>query len=208
MMQSRFSSRVKATAVCGVTFGLAVITAGPATASKMPGSIDTTKCSMPEFSQPFLSAGDHHKYFLAPGQEVGDFNGDGWTLSGGAIVMPSLIAGEEAGSVLDLPAGAKAVSPEICVQRDFKAARAMVRDVVGSGGIRMSVSYAGTKWATPAKNSGRFRGYKTDWTVSRRINVKPSNKPGWQLATFTFQAEGDGSDLQIYDFYVDPRMKG
>jgi hypothetical protein len=206
MKQCLFSLK-KPAAACGLVLMLAGLAAGSASASQMPGSIDTTKCSMPDFSQPFLSVGDDHNYFLAPGQEVGDFNGDGWTLSGGAIVVPSLIAGEEAGSVLDLPAGAKAVSPEICVQRDFKAARAMVRDVVGNGGIRMSVSYAGTKWATRSKNSGRFHGHKADWTVSRRINVKPSNKPGWQLATFTFKAEGGTSDFQLYDFYVDPRMK-
>ena len=207
MKQCLFSNRVKAAAVGGVVVVLGALSAGPAMASDMPGSIDTSACVKDKLSQPFLSIGDRHWYSLAPGQSVGDFNGDGWTLSGGAVVVPSLIAGDQAGNVLDLPAGAKAVSPPICVQRDFKSARTMVRDVVGKGGVRMSVSYAGTKWETRAKDSGRFHGNKTDWTTSRRLNVKPSNKPGWQLAQFTFKAEGLASDFQLYDFWVDPRMK-
>jgi hypothetical protein len=207
MKQCLFNKRMKVAMVSGVALALGVVSASSATASDMPHSIDTTKCVKDKLSQPFLSIGDQHWYSLAPGQTVGSFHGDGWTLSGGASVAPATIADDADGSVLDLPAGARAVTPEICVQRDFKSARAMIRNVAGSGGVRISVSYAGTKWETRAKDSGRFHGHKTHWTVSRRLNVKPSHRPGWQLAKFTFKAEGQDSEFQIYDFWVDPRMK-
>jgi hypothetical protein len=54
---------------------------------------------------------------------------------------------------------------------------------------------------------GQVHSQQTAWTASDPFNVHPSNQAGWQLAQFTFVAGGKASDFQIYDFYVDPRMR-
>jgi hypothetical protein len=78
-----------------------------------------------------------------------------------------------------------------------------VRDVVGSEGIQVGVSYAGAAVQTV----GQVHGQQAAWTVSTPFNVQPSSVTGWQLAQFAFAAKGKSSDFQIYDFYVDPRMR-
>ena len=80
----------------------------------------------------------------------------------------------------------------------------MVKDVVGSEGVFFSVSYQGTNtWDFP-RNTGQVHGSGTAWTLSGKVNVQPSNVPGWQPVRFTLIAGGKTSRFQIYDLYVDP----
>ena len=58
-----------------------------------------------------------------------------------------------------------------------------------------------------ARDSGIVRG-GTNWAASNSVNVLPDNRSGWQVVRFTFVGEGAGSESQIYNYYVDPRMKG
>ena len=197
----------------GVSGGLAMLLAGlavsPAMASPKPTtSVDTSACSNPQFSHPFLSAGDSNWYTLAPGQSPDSFNGGGWTLSGGAQIIPTQLQDGQTGSVLDLPSGSTAVSPTMCVSSDYPTARTMVRDVVGSQGVHMFVAYAGAKTANKPQDTGQVHGNQTDWTLSNTINIHPGNRAGWQLVQFTLVPGGKSSDFHIYNFYVDPRMKG
>jgi hypothetical protein len=127
---------------------VAAFAAAPAQAAVSP--VDTSICSNPVLSQPFVSAGDFNWYMLMPGETPGNFDGSGWTLSGGAKIVTTTIADGSTASVLDLPSGSRAVSPTICVTSAYPTARAMVRDVVGSEGIFFYVSYEGTStWKTP-----------------------------------------------------------
>jgi hypothetical protein len=191
---------------------LAVVTAAfvalpaQATASSAAPAVDTSMCSNPLLSQPFLSAGDSSWYMLLPGEGQGGFAGSDWTLTGGASIATTTLPGERTGSVLNLPSGAKAVSPTVCVQSGFRTARTMVRDVAGAEGVQFYVSYAGTNTWNDPQNTGQVHGHQTSWTLSDPVNVQPSDQPGWQLVRFTFIAGGKTSDFQIYDFYVDPRM--
>ncbi len=206
MTQFLFSNRAKATAVCGIVVVLGAMSAGTAMANKRPAYIDTTKCTRPHFTQPFLAVGDRNWYTLAPGQSVGAFNGAGWTLTGGAQVESANLANSGSGSILDLPYGSSATSPAMCVDSGFKTARTMLRNVTGKGGLRVTVSYEGTKSAVKPQNAGHIQGDKTAWTTSNKFSVKPSSQPGWQLVQFTFTPD-KSSEYQIYNFYVDPRMK-
>jgi hypothetical protein len=197
----------------GLSGGIAVLLAGlavsPALASSMPTTpVDTSACSAPQLSHPFLSAGDSNWYTLAPGESPDSFNGGGWTLSGGARIISTQLQHGQTGSVLDLPSGSTAVSPPMCVASDYPTARTMVRDVVGSEGVHTFVSYAGTKTAWKPQNTGQVHGNQSDWTLSNTINVHPGNLPGWQLVQFTLVPGGKSSEFQIYNFYVDPRMRG
>ena len=180
--------------------------AGPAQAATTT-TLDTSMCSDQAFSQPFLSAGDRNWYTLVPGQRDGNFDGAGWTLTGGAKIVSTVLADGSTASVLDLPSGSQAISPTMCVTSDYPSARAMVRDVVGSEGVFFYVSYQGTKtWDTP-KNTGQMHGNHTAWTVATPVKVQPGNAIGWQPMRITLIAGGKSSEFQVNNLYVDPRMR-
>lgn len=206
MKQFRFSRRSLSLSVCGIlTTAVAFLSAGPAQAAPLNTSGLTwgsvASCTDPSLTQPFLSAGDANWYTLAPGETPGSFNGDGWTLTGGASIQAN-----GAGAVLDLPSGAQAISPPMCVASDYPTARTMVRDVVGAEGVQVSVAYWGTKTATAAQAVGQVHGQKSAWTLSNPVNIHPGNLPGWQLVRFALTPGGTRSDFQVYDFWVDPHM--
>jgi hypothetical protein len=158
--------------------------------------------------QTFLSMKDRNWYTLAPGQSPDGFNGAGWTLTNGAQIVSTQLQDGQSGSVLDLPSGAVAVSPPICVTSDYPTARTLVRNVVGGEGVQFYVSYQGTHtWEQP-QNTGQLHGQKNGWTVSSPVNLQPDHHTvGWQIVRFAFVAGGKTSDFQVYNFYVDPRMK-
>jgi hypothetical protein len=161
----------------------------------------------PLLTQPFLSAGDNNYYTLVPGQTADNFEGTGWTLTGGAKLVSTTLGDGATGSVLDLPSGSKAVSPTMCVTSAYPTARMMVRDLVGSEGVFFYVSYAGTStWNTP-KNTGQVHGSGTAWTLSGSVNLQPYNVTGWQPVRFTLIPGGNSSNFEVYNFYVDPRMR-
>ncbi len=187
--------------------GLGAVIAAFAVLPVQAASADTTSCQNPLLSQPFLSVGDQNFYTLAPGESVDNFDGTGWTLSGGASLVTTTLADGTTGQVLDLPSGSKAVSPVMCVDLGFQTMRTMVRNVVGAEGVFFYVAYQGTNTWDQPKNTGQVHGQHSDWTLSDPVNVQPSNLPGWQVVQFTFIPGGQKSDFQVYNFYVDPRMR-
>jgi hypothetical protein len=199
---SRCSRSMSLSGVLAVLF--AGLAASPALAGTTP--VDTSACSDPQLSQPFLSFRDRSWYTLAPGESVDNFGGNGWTLSGGAQVITTQRADGQTGSVLDLPSGSKAVSPAMCVSSDYPTARALVRNVVGGEGVQFYVSYAGTNTAAKPKNTGQVHGQQNRWTLSGAVNVQPGKTPGWQLVQFTLIPGGINSEFQIDNLWVDPRM--
>jgi hypothetical protein len=205
----RFNRRSRSLSVCGfLATAVAVTAASPALAAQVDvsglGWTDASSCSAPALTQPFLSARDGNWYTLTPGETAGSFNGAGWTLSGGASIKTGQAG---AGSVLDLPSGSQAVSPPMCVASDYPTARTMVRDVAGAQGVHIYVAYAGTKTADQAQDVGQVHGQQSAWTLSNTFNIHPGNLPGWQLMRFTLVPDGQSSDYQVYNFYVDPRMR-
>jgi hypothetical protein len=205
MPQDLFKRRLAGFGGLGVVL-LAGLVASPAMAKTKPQPpVDTSACVDPQLSQPFLSASDSHWYALAPGQTPDSFNGNGWTLSGGAQITTAQLADAQNGMVLNLPGGSRAVSPVMCVTADYPTARTMLQGASKSG-ISFSVSYAGTKTADKAKKTGKIQTHGTGWTVSRPFSTRPGTLDGWQLVQFMFSSKH--SDAQLYDFYVDPRMRG
>jgi hypothetical protein len=200
-----FSQRSAGLALLFGSLVAALSAAAPAHAATT--SLDTSMCSNPLLSQPFLAWGDHNWYTLMPGESADNFDGAGWQLSGGAKIVTTTLADGTTGSVLDLPSGSKAVSPIICVTSSYPTARTMVRDVKGSEGVFFYVSYEGTStWDTP-KNTGQVHGNNTAWTLATPVNLQPYNVSGWQPMRITLIPGGTTSDFQIYKLYVDPRMR-
>jgi hypothetical protein len=170
-------------------------------------TVDTSACSTSQLTQPFLSWNDSNLYELMAGETADSFNGNGWTLSGGAKIVTTTLADGRTGGVLDLPSGSKAVSPTICVQSNYPIARTMVRDVKGSEGVFVYFSYKGTSTWTNPQNTGQVHSNKgTAWDLSDSINLQPNNGSGWQILKLTLVPGGTGSEFQIYNLYVDPRM--
>jgi hypothetical protein len=185
------------------------LAASPAVAKKASSTqapVDTSACVNPQLSQPFLSANDTNWYTLAPGQTPDNFNGSGWTLSGGAQIITTQLADGQTGSVLDLPSRSQAVSPILCVTSDYPTARTMVYGTTKKG-ITFSVAYAGTSSWGNAMQTGTIEASGTGWSVSAPFSLQPGTLPGWQLVQFTIT--GDKKyDTQISNLYVDPRMRG
>jgi hypothetical protein len=164
----------------------------------------TAECGSPLLSQHFLPANDPNWYAPVPGQDEEGFDAEGWTLSGGAGVVSTTNAKGQQIDALNLPSGSKAISPTVCVTRDYPRARMLVRDLVGSEGVYFYVSYAGTSTWNKPKNTGQVHGTGTAWTLADPINLQPYGVEGWQLVKFTFIPGGKSSLFQIYDFWVDP----
>jgi len=203
-MKNSLFSRVAGLAIAIASLIAAFITT-PAEAATT--SVDTSMCSNPLLSQPFLGWGDSNWYMLMPGESAGNFDGSGWQLSGGAKIITTTLGDGTSGSVLDLPSGSKAVSPVICVTSSYPTARTMVRDVKGSEGVFVYVSYEGTSTWNTAKNTGQVHGNNTAWTLSDPVTLQPYNVSGWQPMRLTLIPGGTTSDFQIYNVYVDPRMR-
>jgi hypothetical protein len=140
-----------------------------------------------------------------PGQAFDSFTGTGWTLSDGATIQTATLADNTTGKVLDLPSGAQAISPPMCVQSNYPNARTMIRDVSGSQAVELGVQYAGT--SSPV-DAGRFSGSGAGWTASNPVKTNPGSQSGWQLVVFTLQGSSKAGVEQIYSFYVDPRLIG
>lgn len=187
---------------------IAGLAAGPALAKQTTAAVDTSMCSIPQVSQPFLSASDGNWYMLPAGETAGNFDGSGWTLTGGAQIITTQLADGQTRQVLDLPAGAQAVSPNVCVSSDYPTARTMMQSDAAAE-IDYAVSYAGTKsWDQKPKPIGQITAAGTGWSLSDPFAVNPGARLGWQLVRFTFESNGrKGSGAQIYNFFVDPRMK-
>jgi hypothetical protein len=184
-------------------------------------------CADRVLSRVFTPWHDRALYTLAPG---GDFEtqAEGWTLEGPAAIAADsspFLLGEALGvGSLELPAGATAVSPPICVQRGFKSFRFLARsvgapeglveagddvveaaeDVVEAekGVLKVQVVYADGK----TKKAGRLSpGF--EWAPTRKISLAQGRfrvrRRGSALVQLRFAAIA--GTVRVDDVYVDPR---
>jgi hypothetical protein len=193
--------------LCRGVVSLATVAVGlAASASAYAATVDTSMCTNPTLTQAFLPWGDQNSYAPIPGETASSFDATGWTLSGGARIITTTLHDGRTSTVLDLPSGSKAISPEVCVTSAYPTARGWVRDVKGSEGVFFYVSYAGTStWTTP-KNTGQIHGQGTNWGLVTPVNLQPYNVAGWQPMKITLIPGGTTSDFQVSDLELDPRM--
>ena len=165
-------------------------------------------CPGQTFAQPFEALGDSNYYTLVGGSQ---FNGgqEGWELKNGAEVVGGIRPDGSSGGVLDLPSGAVAVSPPVCVTLQYPTARAWVQSVQGGGGVTVGVYYAGTRpMGMPVGQlSGRVQG---GWELSSAFSVRPEltgKQEGVREVRFVYANLTRDSDFHISGLYVDPRMR-
>ena len=164
-------------------------------------------CPGQTFSQPFAALGDANYYTLVHGS-LFDAPGEGWTLHNGAAIVAATRPDGSTGGALDLPSGAYAVSPPVCVTLQYPTARTWVEDVNGLGGVLVGIHYAGSRpvggpvgLLTAAQGAG--------WQLSRPFQVHPQLagvEEGVREVRFVFASVGRGSDYRLSGLYVDPRM--
>lgn len=168
-----------------------------------------TPCASQQFTQPFLSWGDRAQYTLVPGQTADDFAATGWQLTGGARIVTAKLHDGTSGQVLLLPAGATAISPAMCVRNDYPDARALLKSSTGLGGISLATSYQDTtgRWVRPAAN-GVGSGRAGRWTLSPHLRIRDQRFKTDTAVRFVLSAKGPAkAAYEVYDLYVDPRMK-
>lgn len=186
----------------GLVLGLLGLWSASAMASNA-GS-EAAVCPGQTFSQPFEAFGDSNWYTLVEGSE---FNGgaEGWELSGGAEVVEGIRPDGSTGGVLNLPSGASAVSPAVCVTLDYPKARTWVDAVKGNGGVTVRVVYEGK----PEVGTTRLRDKDANgWTLSRQFNVKPQLAGGEEgEVRFVYTNNTKSSDFNVWGLFVDPRMR-
>jgi hypothetical protein len=182
--------------------------AAHAATAATPNPVDPLpSCAGHDFSQPLLALKDKAYYTLAPGGTFATDTTDGWQLTGGASIIDGVQSDGSSGQVLDLPSGAQASSPPMCITADYPTARLAVRNVAGGDGVFFNVQYYRDGVWTAPKDNGQFHGQKNGWTLSGRMNIHPDKASGWQQVRFTFLAGGKTSRFQVDDFWVDPRMR-
>ena len=127
-----------------VMVGALALVCVPAASARAAGLINTDSCDNATLTQPFAPWGDSSYYKLVPG---GNFEGSmaGWTLTGGAAVVPGSEPFGATGSVgkysLYLPAGASAQSPYTCVDFAYPTFRFFAKNNGLLSTVLVSVVY-------------------------------------------------------------------
>jgi hypothetical protein len=190
--------------------GAATPIAADGTATATTTAASRLECSDPTLFQPFASWKDNRHYVLAPGGDFSNANGGGWRLGGGATIINDTNPDGTVDGVLDLPTGAVAVSPTMCVNLDYPTARAWVRNAFGDGDVAVSVMYDAGKTAQLPQTVGHMHGPKqASWQLSADVKIQPQlagKTEGWRRVAFVLTGGGKASDFRVDDFYVDPRM--
>jgi hypothetical protein len=213
---------IRGCAVAGVLLGLA-LSAQPALANKSPApelqanpasvqvNAELAVCPGQTFSQPFESLGDTNYYTLVEGSEFNQA-GEGWDLYGGAKIVEATRPDGSSGGVLDMPNGAVAVSPPVCVTLQYPTARTWVEAVEGNGSETIAVAYNInlSRLSLGAVSLGSLS-TKTGggWQLSKEFQLNPQlggRTEGVREARFVYATTGRGTEFHISGLYVDPRF--
>jgi hypothetical protein len=206
--------------------GLLGFTSASATAAKNPPPPKAPKvkpasdkknaqlavCPGQTFSRPFEAFDDSNYYTLVDGSEF-DEGPEGWELANGAeVVEEEELPDGSTGGVLNLPSGAYAISPPVCVTLQYPTARSWSRTIEGDGGISVGVRYAGSKSDSGnGKKVGQLDGKVNDgWKLSHPFNVQPQitgSEEGIREVRFTIANTTKDGLFQFSGLYVDPRMR-
>ncbi len=169
-------------------------------------SAELAVCPGQTFLQPFSELKDSNYYTLVSGSESAE-TGAGWELLNGASVVEGTRPDGSTGGIFDLPSGAVAVSPPMCVTLQYPTARAWVEDVSGGGGVQVGVYYAGTK--SPKQVGALNAKGGKGWELSAPFNVQPQltgATEGIREVRFVYANTGRNSDYHVAGLYVDPRF--
>jgi hypothetical protein len=215
------------TCLVGVV-GIAQAKSTPLGTTKIIETADSRKaCNNPLIEHPFTQFRDYADYVLAPD---GKFEGSlsGWQLAGGAKAISS-----DKGRSLQLPKGASAISPSMCLDLNFPTFRmyhkvvkpkpGLLGSVLGlvlgtpeAADIRVEVVYpdvANPMWTEMTRFDGREgKSAGNSWRLFDPIDLKPElggAAPGARQAAlrFTVLDAASKESVLLDDVYVDPMRR-
>jgi hypothetical protein len=195
----------------GAAIAMAAVS-GALTASAQAGVLtkSATDCGNPQISQAFKAYGDQSNYKLVSDFEDGT---DGWTLTGGAKVVSGDATGKvgDAGEAksLQLPAGATATTPPVCVGLNEPTLRFFTRKNAGllsTMSVWVDVQTSLGVWATLPLGADLGGGWHPTMPMLVLANLLPLLPPDMTAVRFRF-APLLGGTWQIDDVYVDPRAR-
>jgi len=185
-----------------------VLTALPAASAQAASA--ATACPPTTLVQPFTQWADAGYYSLVPG---GNFERAevGWTLSGGATIAaggePYVLAGTRSTSSLELPEGASAQSPVICVEPNDRTFRFFTRSEGSSATLAVQPVYQTI--AGPLVLLGKGVTADRTWEPSAILHtgaaVLSAISHGVAYLSLRFTAKK--GTARIDDVYLDPRMR-
>jgi hypothetical protein len=160
--------------------------------------IDLSACNIAPLSQPFAPWLDPSSYELAPG---GDFESDGWSLSGGAQRVPGSEPFAATGTLgswsLSLPAGASAQSPPTCVDAAYPTIRFFTQ---GTGLLEVNVVYGNV--TLPAGVDLVVGGWAPPLPMLTSSALVAATSNG--SAQVSIQLNALAGDVRVDDVFVDP----
>ncbi len=160
--------------------------------------IDLSACNIASLSQPFAPWLDPSSYELAPG---GDFESDGWSLSGGAQRVPGSEPFAATGTLgswsLSLPAGASAQSPPTCVDAAYPTIRFFTQ---GTGLLEVNVVYGNV--TLPAGVDLVVGGWAPSLPMLTESALVAATSDG--SAQVSIQLNALAGDVRVDDVFVDP----
>ena len=198
------SRTARSASVCAAITAAALAGIAP-TAAIADAAAASQSCASNALTEPFSALGDTNEYALIPGESADSFNGTGWTLSGGAKVLTTKLSDGTTGDVLQIPSGGAAVSPPMCVTSSYSSLRTMLRNVTGSASLNIAVAFTSNNRTATSTDSIALSG--TAWNVSPVMAIGPLSGNAAQQAVFSMSVGGKASEEQVYDLYVDPRMR-
>lgn len=174
-------------------------------------------CPSRTFSQHFLPFADMGWYTLAPNGDM-ETGSTGWALTGGARIVeanPALI-GDQLGDrhALELPAGATATSPPVCIQSGYPSARAFgwtrLRSLTSGSTLKVEIVHADAAGRISVSPVGSAPDLFV-WSPMRKLSLtqglslsKSADGSAWIRYRFT---AAPGSHWWIDGLYVDPMMR-
>lgn len=207
-MTSRPWRRMRRTAVLGgltVVAPLAALLVAPAATASAATSV--LPCTTRSTTTPFTQWGDTNSYFTLPGGTF-ETGTAGWTLSGGAGVTGGnepwkVISGPNTSS-LNLPAGAAATAPSLCIATAEDSMRLFYKSPgVSTAYLRVTIHV--TSGVNVADNTYDINGAASGWAVSQRIMLPDiRDKSGQQTVTVSFTQVGTRAAWQVDDVEIDP----
>jgi hypothetical protein len=169
-------------------------------------AVSTKPCADAVFAPVFKPWRDRRLYTLAPG---GDFEtlAEGWTLDGATLAAdssPFLLGAALGVSSLELPAGASALSPPICVRRGMPSFRFVAKSVgTEQAAVKVEILYASGK----VKGRGRLQP-GAEWAPTKKLSLSQGQfKVKRRGATeIRLRFAVTAGTARVDDVYIDPRM--
>jgi hypothetical protein len=190
----------------------AVVAVAAVAGSAQPAKAGLLTCGT-SAEKPFAAWGDSANYTLAPNGSL-EYGSYGWSLSGGARVIPSNNALRPGKYSLSLPSGALALSPAACVKLADPASRFFLRAPAGTGKLRVDIQY---KTLLGLFTTTSNLGYATagqNWQPGPKYSHVLANILGALAlnnnllsASIRFKFTAVSGSFEVDDLFVDPLVQ-